>query len=87
MMPPPSPPQGKKIRLNTVIITKIKVQSISVVTLTNIASNKLRGDKIKLGALYVCDYAHYEILETIFSREELHDNELFLEGEVESSDY
>ena len=41
-------------------------------------------DTIRLGATYVCDNAYYEIQETNFSREELHYNEMILEGEVES---
>ena len=38
-----------------------------------------------LGALYTCGVAHDEILETIFSREELNYIKLVLEGEVETS--
>ena len=47
----------------------------------------MRGDANRLGTIYVCDVTHNDIMDTIFSREELHDNELILEGEVESSDY
>ena len=39
-----------------------------------------------LGTVYVYDVTQDEILENIFSREELHDDKLILEGEVESSD-
>ena len=46
----------------------------------------MRGDATRLGAVYVFDDTHNEIIETIFSREELHNNELILGGEVESSD-
>ena len=40
-----------------------------------------------MGAVYVCDETHDEIMETIFSREELHYDKLILEGESESSDH
>ena len=72
--------------MNTVILTKVKVKLINDVNLTDRASNKLRYDAIRYGAVYVCDGTHDEILETIFSREESRYNELILEGEVESSD-
>ena len=67
-------PYGKKMeeklfRLNTFILTKIKLQSINDVSLPGKSSNKFRGDSIRLGAFYVCDVTHDEILETIFSRE------------------
>ena len=79
--------KGKTIvRLNTVIITKLKVKSINYFTLPDRPSNKLRVDEIGLGAVYVCDITHDAILDTIFSREESRYNELILEGEVESSD-
>ena len=55
--------------MNTVILTKIKVKSINDVSLPAIASNKLRGDTIRLGAVYICDDANDEILETNFARE------------------
>ena len=65
--------KGKTIvSLNTVILTKAKVQLINYVALSDRASNNLRGDVISLGAVYVCDVTHNEILETIFSREESH---------------
>ena len=44
--------------------------------LSTIASNKLRGYAIMLGEVYVCDDAHDEITEKIFSRKELNDNKL-----------
>ena len=78
--------EGKNVRLNTVILTKVRVKPINDVVLTDRASDKFRGDTSMLGAAYVCDVTHDEILETIFSREELHYDELILEGEVESSD-
>ena len=46
----------------------------------------MRGDEISLGYVYVYYYIQNEILETIFSREELHYDEWVLEGEVENSD-
>ena len=52
--------------MNTVILTKLRVQSIHDVDITARTSNKLRGDKIRLGAVYICDDTHDEILETIF---------------------
>ena len=36
--------------------------------------------------MYVCDDAHDEILEIIFTREELNYGKLILEGEIEISD-
>ena len=36
--------------------------------------------------MYVCDDAHYEIIETIFEREDLDQDEVILDGEVEISD-
>ena len=36
--------------------------------------------------MYICDDAHDEIIETLFAREELNNDEFILEGEVESSD-
>ena len=71
--------QGQSIvRLNTVILTKVKVQSIDYVALPTRASNKFRGDTIRLGAVYVCDDANNEILEKIFSRKELNHNDFIL---------
>ena len=57
------------VRLNTVIWTKVRAQSINDVAIHAIASNKLRGAEIMLSAVYVCDITHDEILKTIFSRE------------------
>ena len=55
--------EGKTIfSFNAVILTKVKVQSINDVALPDIVSNKLRGGAIWLGAVYVCDPTHYEIL-------------------------
>ena len=59
----------KNPMLNTFILTKVKVQSINDVALPDIASNKLRGDEIRLVGVYVCDVTHNKMLETIFSRE------------------
>ena len=42
--------EGKQnFRLNTAILTKLKLQSINNVSLTDRESNKLRGDTIWLG--------------------------------------
>ena len=73
-------------RLNTFILTKVRVKLINDVDNPDRASNNFRGDLIRLVNVYFCDVTHHEILETIFSREELHRDELILEGEVESSD-
>ena len=43
------------------------------------ASHKLRFDAITSGGFYDGDDIHDEILETIFSREELHYDEFILE--------
>ena len=53
-------------RLNTVTLTKVKLKSINDVALDDRASNTLRGDTIRLGAVYVFDDIHDEILETVF---------------------
>ena len=64
--------EGKTIfRLNTVILTKVKVQYINDVALPTRSSSKLRCDSIRMGAVYVCGAIHDEILEAIFSKEEL----------------
>ena len=73
--------------MNTVILTKVKVKLINDVPLPDIAPNKLRSDVIRLVSFYVCDVTHDEILETVFSREELNCNEFVLGGVVQSSDY
>ena len=52
--------------LNDVIVTKVKVQSINHVSTTNIYSNNLRDNTIWLGAVYVCDGEHDEIIEKYF---------------------
>ena len=62
--------EGNKIvRLNTVILTKLKVQSINDVTLPTRAPHNLRGEKIRLYAVHVCDDTKIEILENLFFRE------------------
>ena len=61
-------------------------QSINDVDIPDRASNKLRVDEFRLGAVYFFDVTHDEILETIFSREELNYDELVFKVEVESSD-
>ena len=60
---------GKKIvRLNTIILTKVRVKSINDVTLPDRSSNNFRGDAIRLAGFYVCDVTHNKILETTFAR-------------------
>ena len=59
--------QGKTIvRLNNVILTKVKVKSINDVDIPARYPNNLRSGAINFGDVYVCDGAHDEILETIF---------------------
>ena len=43
------------VRLNTVILTKVKVKSINYVSISVRSLNNLRGDAIRLGDVYVCD--------------------------------
>ena len=57
------------VRLNTIILTKLKVKPIKDVALPTRYENNLIGDEIRLGTVYVCDYAHHKIFETIFARE------------------
>ena len=45
----------------------------------------MRGNVIRLCAVYVCDDTHDQILNTIFSREELNYDDFMLEGEVQIS--
>ena len=68
------------------ILTKVKVQSISNVNIPYRESNIFIIGTIRLGVVYVCDDIHNEIMDTIFSREELYYDEFLLEGEVEISD-
>ena len=68
------------------ILSKVRVQPINDVNLPDRESNKLGGDKIKLGAVYVCNDTHNGILRIIFLKEELHYHKLIFEGEVEISD-
>ena len=58
--------------MDTVVLTKTKVQSINDVDITDKSWNKLKGYAIRLGDVYACDGTHIEILETLFSKEELH---------------
>ena len=71
--------------MNVVILTQVKEQSIHYVAVPCRESNKLRGDAIRLGTIYVCVVTQNEILETILSREELHNYEFILERLVRSS--
>ena len=43
------------VRLNTVILDKVKVQKINAVNLLYRASNKLQGDEIRSSSIYVFD--------------------------------
>ena len=54
------------VRLYTVILTKLKLQSMNYLSITTRASNRLRDNVIRIGAVYVCNDAHDEILGTIF---------------------
>ena len=72
--------KGNIFRLNNVVLTQVKVQSINDVNIPSISSNNLRVDAIRLVGVYVCDDTHDKILEAIFLREELHYYELILEG-------
>ena len=74
------------VRLNTVILTKVKVQLVNDVNIPAIELNKLSGDTIRLGDVYIYYVTHDEIRETIFLREQLNDKKLILEGEVKSTD-
>ena len=58
----------KYVRLNNAILTKVKVKSINDVALPAGNKNMLKDIEIRLGAVYVCDYAHDEIMETFFKR-------------------
>ena len=51
------------VRLNTIILTKVKVKSINYVSLPVITSYKFRGGSIRLVAVYFCDHSHYDLLE------------------------
>ena len=46
------------VRLNTDILTKVKFKSMNDVALPTIFSNNFRGNKIRLGSMYVFDEAH-----------------------------
>ena len=73
--------QGKKIvRLNTFILTTVNMQSINDFDIITRDSNKLLCDTDRLGAVYVCDDVHDEIIEICFARGELNHDEFILEG-------
>ena len=72
--------EEKSFRLNTAILTKVKVKSINDAALPDIALNKFRGYTIRFGAIYVLDVKHDEIMETIFSRGGLNYDEFMLGG-------
>ena len=52
--------------LNTVFLTKVNSKSINDVALPTIASDELRGNAIRLDAMYFWDDAHDEIPEIMF---------------------
>ena len=54
------------IKLNTDILTKVKVKSRNYIYITDWDQNHLRGGTIRLGTVYVGDDAHDEILGTVF---------------------
>ena len=56
-------------RLNTVVLTKANAQSINNFKIHAITPHNLRGDKIRLYAVHVCDDTKIEILENLFFRE------------------
>ena len=63
--------------MNIAVLTKVRVQSINDVNIPDRYLNKLRGDTIRLGSVFVFNGKHNKILETIFSTEELNCGELF----------
>ena len=72
----------KNVRLNTVILTNVKVKSINDISINSISSNKLRGDAIRLGyGMLVMDHT-IKYLRQNSPREEFNDDEFILEEEV-----
>ena len=71
---------------NTVILTKVKVNSIKDAALPPRYSIKLRSDAIRLDVVYVCGEPHDEITEKIFLGGELNYDKIMLEGESEIID-
>ena len=53
-------------RLNNIILTKVKLQSINDVALTGRASNKLCGDAISLSDAYISDDTNNGVTENVF---------------------
>ena len=70
----------KIARLNNLILTKLKVKSINDVAIPDRSSNNFRGDAIRKVTVYFFDVTHDEMMETIYSWEELHYDELILVG-------
>ena len=56
----------KIVNLNPSILTKVMAQLINDVALPVGASKTFMGDEIRLGAVYVCDVTHMEIMWVIF---------------------
>ena len=53
------------------MLTKVKVKSINNVDIPDRASNKVRGDTIKFGNVYVCGVKQNLIPGTIFSKKKI----------------
>ena len=77
----------KPVKLNNVIITKVNLKSRNDIALSPGAQNNLRGDKIRLGHIYICDDAYDETLGTIFSMDDLNYDAFIMKVEIEISDY
>ena len=70
--------------MGTVILTKLKLQSINDVDLTTIYSNNLRGDEIRLDPLNLWGDAYNKTTEKIFSREHLNHDGFFWKDNYKS---
>ena len=74
--------KGGIVRLDNSLFTMVKVISINDFSIPDRESSRSTGDSIRLVAVYVCDFTHGKIMETIFSRGELHYDEFILEGYI-----
>ena len=77
----------KPVKLNTVILTKVKVKSRNDIAIPYMDQNNWKDDAIRLGTMHVCDDAHDEILGTMFSMEDLNYDAFIMKVEIEISDY
>ena len=68
----------KTAKLNTFILTNVKVKPRYGIAPPDGAQNNWRYDAIRLGTVYDCDDAHNEILETMFSMKELNYDKFIL---------